>query len=344
MRPSVAVAIPTYRRNAEVLSAVRSAAIAAEGVCDITIGVFDNDPSSVVEEVLQKEWGTVSRYFGTTKNRGYLWNWRRCIEWAEEERGEFRLLLEDDNRLEPDFFAATLAVLTRGPQLDYAFTSSTEFDDTGAEEVWTPSSRRGVEAFSGEVGRKDMLCWCFYTGIKVSGLIVRNRNEARGTLRFDVRSGLVADYRSLCRMALASRGGYYVAEPLMRYRRNPVSLSSDAAAQRWTSLARMLWITRENCREIVEKMRPSRREWDDLLPTIGTDKLRLARTALWGVLSAGERALARALEEELARRGATLPRRDRIGSRWAPGLYWKCLAAVGRGLEGAEWVLSRGKS
>jgi glycosyltransferase involved in cell wall biosynthesis len=111
--PRLTIAIPTFRRRALLLEAIRSAA----AQCDagsFEILVVDNDPASdtwawLVEAAPELAAAPI-RYLVNDENIGMLGNWNRCIATA---RGEWLTILNDDDLLDPDFAATMFALLQR---------------------------------------------------------------------------------------------------------------------------------------------------------------------------------------------------------------------------------------
>jgi glycosyltransferase involved in cell wall biosynthesis len=112
--PRLTIAIPTFRRPALLLEAIRSAA-AQRDAGSFEILVTDNDPAS-------NDWAWLVaaapelrdmpiRYVVNDENVGMFGNWNRCIMLA---RGEWLTILNDDDLLDPDFVAKMFALLENG--------------------------------------------------------------------------------------------------------------------------------------------------------------------------------------------------------------------------------------
>jgi glycosyltransferase involved in cell wall biosynthesis len=112
--PRLTIAIPTFRRRALLLEAIRSAA-AQRDAGAFEILVVDNDPASdtwawLVEAAPELAAAPI-RYLVNDENLGMFGNWNRCIAQA---RGAWLSILNDDDLLDPDFVRGMFALLDRG--------------------------------------------------------------------------------------------------------------------------------------------------------------------------------------------------------------------------------------
>jgi glycosyltransferase involved in cell wall biosynthesis len=109
--PRLTIAIPTFRRRALLLEAIRSAA-AQRDAGSFEILVTDNDPASDnwawLSEVAPELVDAPIRYLVNDENIGMLGNWNRCIVMA---RGEWLTILNDDDLLDPDFAGTMFTLL-----------------------------------------------------------------------------------------------------------------------------------------------------------------------------------------------------------------------------------------
>lgn len=100
--PKVTIAIPTYKRAVLLKEAIESA-INQNEYSDYEIIVVDNDPVRNCEtEILMHDFQKTPNlgYYKNTANIGMAGNWNRCFELS---RGEYVVLLHDDDILFPDF-------------------------------------------------------------------------------------------------------------------------------------------------------------------------------------------------------------------------------------------------
>lgn len=334
---SVAVAIPTYRRMARLELSIESVLAAARRAgIRVTLGIFDNEPNSDVPRLLRARFGDSFEYVGSDRNRGYVWNWNRAVRWSSEPKVPFRLLLEDDNMLTPEFFCEALTALEHDRECQFFYSAVTEFTDDGFSETWTPITRRGRRAVEGRTDRIDAMAWAFACQIKVSGLLVRNSSATSGLPVFVRGGGLMSDFRSLCELAVKAGPGYYSTSQLMRFCRNPDSLTASMATRKVEAVASHLWIVRNNALEVSQSLQPLPAEWNELLPAIGTDKLLLTRMALWRPLPCDADGLVRSVDQELERRSANLPWYARGGLGVFGDKYWRMWARGGQLLTAAR--------
>jgi glycosyltransferase involved in cell wall biosynthesis len=116
--PQLTIAIPTFRRGALLIEAVRSA-IEQDWAAPFEVIVVDNDPASAgvvpLLEALPQLAQANFRYFINAENTGMFGNWNRSIELA---RAEWYTMLHDDDLLEPDFASQMMPILKSEPAID----------------------------------------------------------------------------------------------------------------------------------------------------------------------------------------------------------------------------------
>jgi glycosyltransferase involved in cell wall biosynthesis len=119
-QPLISIAIPTFRRF-DLLSEAVESALAQNFDRPVEIVVVDNEPASHGAERLVKRLPALRdatfRYYVNAENIGMFGNWNRCIELG---RGAWHTLLNDDDRLAPDFCTGIFAVLDAHPEIDGA--------------------------------------------------------------------------------------------------------------------------------------------------------------------------------------------------------------------------------
>lgn len=102
--PLVSIVIPTFRRVDTLEEALQSA-VSQHG-CDYEIIVIDNDWNNIETENLVRRYSRDNLfYYQNDSNIGMIGNWNRGIELA---RGEWIVLLHDDDILHPDFLASVI--------------------------------------------------------------------------------------------------------------------------------------------------------------------------------------------------------------------------------------------
>jgi len=107
--PKVTIAIPTYKR-AELLKEALDSAINQIGYSEYDIIVVDNNPERCCEtEIMMLSYQNPKlSYYKNTDNLGMAGNWNRCFELS---KGEYVVMLHDDDLLLPSFIAKCIKIL-----------------------------------------------------------------------------------------------------------------------------------------------------------------------------------------------------------------------------------------
>ena len=111
----LSIMIPTYLRNNFLLETIDSA-LAQTVRTKYEIVVVDNndDPNDLgTLNVIKKYGADKVCYYKNEKNLGMFGNWNRCIELA---RGDWVLILHDDDLIENDYLEEMIKVLNRYPE------------------------------------------------------------------------------------------------------------------------------------------------------------------------------------------------------------------------------------
>lgn len=126
MKDLVTIAIPTYNRARFITEAIRSAQ--AQTYRNIEILVVDNCSTDntrlIVESIKDKR----LKYCRNPKNIGMKNNWNKCVQLA---KGQFILILGDDDILYPDFVDETIKIYKNYPNLGFIFTHTNKVDVEG---------------------------------------------------------------------------------------------------------------------------------------------------------------------------------------------------------------------
>lgn len=141
--PKVTIAIPTYKR-ADLLKETIDSAINQVGYDNYDIIVVDNDPerNCETEKLLQSYNNKRISYYKNTENIGMAGNWNRLFELA---KGEYVVMLHDDDLLLPNFLVEGMEILDRNHTIDllkpqfYQFTTGSE--DINYKEIPILNSR-----------------------------------------------------------------------------------------------------------------------------------------------------------------------------------------------------------
>ncbi len=108
--PLVTVAIPTYNRSKSIGQALES--VLSQDYPNIEIFVSDNCSDDDTPELIEKyqKYDKI-RYTRQPTNIGLLANWNYCLDAA---RGQYYLILSDDDCLEPDAISTLVEVYING--------------------------------------------------------------------------------------------------------------------------------------------------------------------------------------------------------------------------------------
>jgi glycosyltransferase involved in cell wall biosynthesis len=134
-RPLVSIGIPTYSRAAKLERAVGS--VLGQTYANLEVVISDNASDDGTEAFCRALCAREPRvrYLRSPVNRGPTANFNTVID---ELRGDYAMLLSDDDWLDPDYVATCLAKLQRAPEVVLACGIGRYLRD---EEV----VRRGVE-------------------------------------------------------------------------------------------------------------------------------------------------------------------------------------------------------
>jgi glycosyltransferase involved in cell wall biosynthesis len=178
--PRLTIAIPTFRRGALLVEAVRSA-VEQDWSKPFEVIVVDNDPESAgatpLLEALPQLAAANFRYFVNTGNTGMFGNWNRSIELA---RSEWYTMLHDDDLLEPDFASRMMPILERNPKIEGVICRRVVFGPTMANSRNMPlklARRIGTELrFRGRTTRRFNADRFFWSATNPVGLIARKQD------------------------------------------------------------------------------------------------------------------------------------------------------------------------
>ena len=106
--PLVTIAIPTYNRSDGYLREALGSAIAQDYEA-LEIVVVDNASTDATPEYIRSVVDERLRYVRNTKNLGVNGNFNACLQHA---RGDYFLLLHDDDRIDPDFITCCMEALS----------------------------------------------------------------------------------------------------------------------------------------------------------------------------------------------------------------------------------------
>jgi glycosyltransferase involved in cell wall biosynthesis len=206
--PEVSILIPTYRRPQLLRRAIASALSQDPPVAmEVIVGDDADEGAAIVSEFDDVR----LRYQRNFEHLGMAGNWNRLCDMA---RGDYLLLLNDDDRLLPGFAATCVSAFHRMPDLGVVFTNHF-FDHEGRWEVRRCELEPGRhEDFSAKLLQ--------YNPVPVSASLFRRRAwEQVRTLPDTGSADLVLWGR------IAERGWpfFYIGDPLMVYLPHAASVS-----------------------------------------------------------------------------------------------------------------------
>ena len=125
--PLVTIAIPTYNRADGYLSEALESAL-AQSYSPIEILVSDNCSTDGTDELVRSYDDPRIRYVKQTTNLGAQGNFQYCVD---EARGDFFLMLHDDDRIDPDMVATCMEAVDTPEGVGYVRTGNRLIDEAG---------------------------------------------------------------------------------------------------------------------------------------------------------------------------------------------------------------------
>ena len=216
----VSIAIPTFDRLDYLKEAVASALAQTYHNVEVLIG--DDGPTGVIQAWCR---GAVSRdarvrYQRNHKNLGLAGNWNAL---ADSARGEFLVIIGDDDRLLPDFVGKLLAAIR--PAAQVAFANHYLIDSRGA--------RLGAESYqhtrlyhrdrlpAGEVANAAICVW--RKSIPLSATLMHTRDIQRLRFKEDVN---IPEIETFALLAQEGARFVFVPEYLSEYRTHAQSYTA----------------------------------------------------------------------------------------------------------------------
>jgi len=234
MEPLVTIGIPTLNRAAYLVEAVTSVLEQSYPTIEVLVvdnGSTDGTPAALAE--IRDERLRVIRFPDTSPMRE---NWDRTLDQA---RGEYFLLLSDDDLLVPDAIQR-MAEPLRDEGISFSYGRFLEIDQGGA-----PTKTIGLTAPVREPG-EDFIQGTLsgLRGAMPSGLLFR-RNRAMELGGFPP-VGTATDLA--LRLALATGGDVaFCPEPVVHYRRHSAGLSASAVPKLIESHQQLLaWVKKKD--------------------------------------------------------------------------------------------------
>ncbi len=127
IQPLITIAIPTFNRAGSYLKQTIQSAL-SQTYSNIEIIVADNASTDNTETVVKRVNDPRIRYFRHSKGVGYIGNANFC---AEQARGEYLLLLHDDDKIDHDFIDACLKAVNYATDIGIIRTGTRWIDPDG---------------------------------------------------------------------------------------------------------------------------------------------------------------------------------------------------------------------
>jgi glycosyltransferase involved in cell wall biosynthesis len=206
--PLVSFCVPTYRRAAFLARTLSSAL--AQTVTDFEIVVVDDCSPDDTAAVVRGFTDPRLRYVLNEKNLGVPENLNRAMSLAT---GEFLVLLEDHDLMEPTYLEKTLEVMRRNPAVGFVATGCLTIDEEDR-----PLERYVEDLPEAMPGRALLRRLLTRTDCPFSVTAVIRRTAMNGLEPlFDSRYWWYADQYLWIRLAAKTDFGY-VARPLLKFR------------------------------------------------------------------------------------------------------------------------------
>jgi len=219
--PLVSIAIPTFNRLHYLKEAVTSALAQIYNNVEIIIG--DDGPTESIQawsETIARRQPRV-RYQRNQRRLGLAGNWNAL---ADAARGEFIVIIGDDDRLLPDFVSRLVNAIKPAANVAFAnhYLINSHGDRLEAEShQWTRHFRRDLLT-AGEVTNAAAMVW--RNSIAMSAALLRTRDVQRLRFKDDLNTPEVELF-----VRLANEGAHFVFVPdyLSEYRVHPRSATSE---------------------------------------------------------------------------------------------------------------------
>lgn len=221
-RPLVSIGIPTYNRAGSYLARALDSAL-AQTYANCEVIVSDNCSSDHTSDLIRSRASDRLRYIRHEKNIGANGNFNYCLEQA---RGEYFLLLHDDDLIDPDFVESCMAALGEDEEVGIIRTGTRVIDannQAGSRTINTSAGLSPAELFLKWFRRDTAFYLC-------STLFNTRLLRERGG--FHSPQGLYQDVTALAELAV--RHGRVDVEPVKAsFRRHDENKGSSASALAW---------------------------------------------------------------------------------------------------------------
>ncbi len=138
--PLVTVGLPTYNRAQSYLKTSLQSAL-SQSYPHVEIVVSDNCSTDGTEELVKGVEDPRIRYFRHAKNIGATSNYNFCVQ---EARGDYFLLLHDDDAIDTDFVESCLGAVDGGSRVGIIRTGTRVIDGNGKVLGTNPNGAAGL--------------------------------------------------------------------------------------------------------------------------------------------------------------------------------------------------------
>ena len=213
--PFISILIPTYKR-VDTLKEALNSAIEQEGFENYDIIVLDNCPDrgDETESMIESDYAKVTNlsYYKNTKNLGMFGNWNRGIELC---RGEYLLLLHDDDLLSPCFLSCIYPILITH-NVDLLKTKQILWNQGTEDRPEFPKyeAEQYPKCLKGELG---MILNVFGDKWMPTGLVL-NKAAALKSGGYNTDFYPTSDYAFFAKFLADGNNAYYYDKPLFIYR------------------------------------------------------------------------------------------------------------------------------
>jgi len=223
--PLVTILIPTYKREALLPHAIRSAL--DQTYTNIEVLILDDcSPDGTAAAAAPFAGDPRVRYIRHGTNLGLPNNWKFGIEAA---RGDFFTILHDDDAFEPSFIQNMLAPLLADPSLVLSFCDQWVMDIAGQRltETSDEMSARFARTYL-PMGRVENACRAALINCSISIAACLFRSSLVSSSFISPRAGGSNDIWLFYQCLRTGHGAYYVPQRLANYRAHAGGMSADA--------------------------------------------------------------------------------------------------------------------
>jgi len=220
MNPLITIGLPTHRRLPYLKEAVASAL--AQTYSPIEVLISDDGPGTEIgpwaQTLAQKD--ARVRYQKNARNLGLAGNWNAIVDAA---RGEWLVLIGDDDRLLPDFLEKLTALIQ--PEVSVLFSNHYLIDEQGRR--LEEASRRQTSTYARDQLPAGLLVqpesWVWRNTVPVTSALLRTSEARRLRFKADLNT---PEIELFLRLAREGAGFAFCPEYLAEYRTHSQSTTT----------------------------------------------------------------------------------------------------------------------